>query len=109
MGKQIADVLRELAGGQTYDEINGQLQEIVEAVRETGKIGEMTIKLKFRPNGEHSVVIQDTVTAKVPEPPRGDTVFFVDAAGGLLRDDPRQPKLPLREVAEDNEPAREVA
>ena len=109
MGRQIADVLRELAGGQTYDEINGALQEVVEAVRQTRKSGALTIKLNIKPNGEHAVMITDTVISKVPEATRGETLFFVDASGGLLRDDPRQEKLPLRSVGSADGTIKEIA
>jgi len=98
MARPFADVVRELGAGSTYDELTAKLAEVVAAVTETRKIGEISIKLKIKPNGDGSVIIADEIKAKVPEPPRGDSVFFVTSGGSLVRQDPRQQDLPLRRV-----------
>lgn len=98
MARPFADVLRELGAGSTYENLTIQLAEVVEAVIDTRKPGELMIKLKVKPNGEDSVLIADEIKAKVPEPVRGDSVFFVTSGGSLVRQDPRQPDLPLRRV-----------
>ncbi len=99
MARPFADVIRELGGGATYDELTARLAEVVAAVTETRKVGELSIRLKIKPNGEAGVIVADEIKAKVPEPPRGDTVFFVTSGGSLVRQDPRQQDLPLRTVA----------
>lgn len=98
MARPFADVLRELGGGSVYDDLTAQLAEVVDGVNQTRKVGEISIKLKIKPNGENSVMVSSEVKAKVPEPPRGDTVFFTTASGSLVRQDPRQADLPLRRV-----------
>lgn len=98
MSRPIADVLRDLAAGQTYEAINTRLAEVVDAVMETGKVGELTIRLKFKPNGESSIIVTDEIKSKAPERTRGETLFFTTTGGGLMRQDPRQPDLPLRVV-----------
>ncbi|MGE5151191.1 MAG: hypothetical protein ACM3II_13805 [Rhodospirillaceae bacterium] len=98
MARPFADVLRELGGGTTYDDLTAQLAEVVEAVAATRKVGEISIKLRIKPNGDSSVIIADEIKTKVPEPPRGESVFFVTASGSLVRQDPRQQDLPLRRV-----------
>ena len=98
MARPFADVLRELGAGSTYDDLTAQLAEVVEAVMQTRKLGELSIKLKIKPNGEGSVIIADEIKARVPEPPRGESVFFVTTGGALVRQDPRQQDLPLRRV-----------
>lgn len=98
MSRQFADVLRDLGGGNTYDELTARLAEVVEAVTETHKMGEISIKLKIKPNGDSGVIVTDEIKAKVPEATRGDTVFFVTSGGSLVRQDPRQQDLPLRQV-----------
>lgn len=98
--RPFADILRDLAGGTTYDDLGVRLAEVVEAVMECRKSGELSIKLKIKPNGEHSVIITDEVKTKVPEKARGETVFYAMAGGSLVREDPRQEKLPLRQVAD---------
>ncbi len=104
-----AEVLQQLAGGQTYQELGDRLTEIVLAVQETRKQGELTIRLKVKPNGEHGVIIAEEVKSKAPEAPRAETLFYVTAAGHLKRDDPRQEKLPLRQItATGQAPLRSV-
>lgn len=106
-----ADVLKQLAGGQVYTDLSDKLTETVLAVQETRKVGEVTIRLKIKPNGEHGVMIADEVKVKVPERPRGETMFFVNAAGHLMRNDPRQEVLPLRQIssgAVGGEPLRTI-
>lgn len=100
MSRQIADILRDLTGGQTYEHLNTALSDVVQGVLDTGKVGELSIKLKIKANGEHSVIITDEVKTKVPEKSRGETLFFATSGGSLLREDPRQEKLPLRAVSE---------
>lgn len=108
MGLQIADVLRQLAGGSAYDEANAMLAEIVDAVKDTRKVGELTIKLKISPNGDGSVKIHEDVKAKVPALSRGDTIFFVTEGGLLSRNDPRQPELPMRVVTTQRQEPKAV-
>jgi len=74
MARQFAEVLRELGGGGTYDELTA----------------------KLKPNGDAGVIVTDEIKTKVLEAARGDTVFFVTAGGSLVRQDPRQQDLPLR-------------
>jgi hypothetical protein len=107
MSRPFADVLRDLTGGQTYDDLTLQLGELVNAVIEHRKAGELTLKLAIAPNGEGSVKIKDKVTVKSPEPTRGETLFFTTSSGSLVRNDPRQERLPLRDVADKAE-TREV-
>lgn len=95
---QFADVLRSLGSGQTYDDLGTKLTEIVQAVMESHKSGELVLKLKIKANGEQSVIITDEIKQRIPEKARGETLFFTTAAGTLMRDDPRQSKLPLRAV-----------
>ncbi len=98
MARQFADVLRELGGGSTYEDLTAKLAEVVEAVTQTRKVGEISIKIRVKPNGDSGVIVTDEIKTKVPEPTHGDTVFFVTSGGSLVRQDPRQQDLPLRRV-----------
>lgn len=98
MARQFADVVRDLDGGNTYDELTAALAEVVSGVMATRKAGELSLKLTIRPNGENSVSIVDDVKVKVPAPPRGQNIFFATEDGALVRNDPRQKTLPLRDV-----------
>ncbi len=92
-----SQVMAALRNGMTQEELNDTMQEVVEAVKEHRKAGEITIKLKITPNAD-TVFVSDTITAKKPEPERSKTIFFTDDHGNLLRRDPNQHELPLREV-----------
>lgn len=109
MARPFADVVRELGSGRTYEDLTHGLAEVVEAVMATRKGGELTLKMSIKPNGEGSVRITDDVKIKVPQPTRGDTLFFATAEGSLIRNDPRQDSLPLREVAETKAPLKDAA
>lgn len=91
-------MLQQLNSGQVYQDLGDKLTELVLAVQETRKVGELNLQLKIKPNGEYGVMIADTVKYKVPERPRGETLFFVNSAGNLMRNDPRQEQLPLRRI-----------
>lgn len=109
MSRPFADVVRELAGGTVYEDLTTQLGEVVTAVLDTGKVGELSLKLSIKPNGEGSVRVLSDIKQKVPAPTRGETLFFATTTGSLIRNDPRQPELPLREVKAETTPLKEAA
>lgn len=103
-----ADVLGAVEGGSLFNQLNDALQDLVVAVTETRKVGEISVTLKISPNGETAVSITGAIKAKVPEPNKGITIFYADGGGNLLRRDPRQPELPLREVTEQPRELKEA-
>lgn len=108
MSRPFADVVRDLAGGRIYEDLGTQLSETVSAVLETGKVGELSLKLTIKPNSEGSVLVTAAVKQKIPEPTLGSTLFFATTTGSLLRNDPRQTEMQLREVPADDKPLREA-
>lgn len=102
-------VLGDLPGGRTVDELSEALAQLVLAVAATGKKGSITLKLDVAPNADDMVSIDDTITLKLPQRARGRAIFFHDAEGSLLKENPRQGKLALREVSSaPTEPPRRV-
>jgi hypothetical protein len=95
-----ADVLGNLEGGHTFASLNDDLAELVSAVQMHRKPGEISVTLKVTPNGERAVSVTAATKVKMPEPSKGVTTFFTTQAGDLLRRDPNQPELPLRDVSE---------
>lgn len=95
-----SDVLGSVEGGVVFNQLNEQLQDLVVAVTERRKPGEITVTLKVSPNGERAVSVTAALKSKVPEAAKGVTIFYADGGGNLLRRDPRQAELPLREVTE---------
>lgn len=87
--------------GATQEELSEKLAEAVNMARETGKQAEVTLKLTVKPEGDGQYKLTDKITAKLPELPRGSTIMFGTPDGNLMREDPRQEKMPLRGVEDD--------
>lgn len=95
----------ELAYGQSVQEWDDAVAEIVAACREHQKDGELVIKFKFTPDKGGQILILDSFKASIPEADRMKTIMFVQRDGSLGRRDPRQPELPMREVTNPAQPA----
>lgn len=100
--RPFADWLRDQRNGRTHDDLSDALNELVEAVQEHGKSGTLTFVVKVKPagRGDHgTVLVSDDVKLKAPVGDRPETVFFADNDHNLVRHNPAQPSLPLREVS----------
>lgn len=99
--RPFADVLQDLSRGQLHDDASTQLQTLVQAVQANAKKGTLTLTIEVAPmKGDQSAVM--LAARVVSKPPAGEmpvSVFFADDAGNLVRDDPRQMHLPLREAS----------
>ena len=94
----------QLRNGQTQIEASEMLNELVLACRETNKVGELTLKIKVRPDGASGqYFLEDQVTINAPKPERGKTLFFGTPEGNLSRQDPNQKELELRSLDENRE------
>jgi hypothetical protein len=100
-GKPFTDILGDLENGDLLAEITTDIYALVRAVQDTRKPGAFKLTLKMVPTGRASVEIEADYDVKIPEHDRPNTTFFVDGQGTLLRNDPMQPRLPLREVDGD--------
>lgn len=98
------DTFREIESGALLDELTEAQHSLVDAVRLTGKGGELNIKLAYKPDGAGQIVIKADVKAKEPVLSRGTSLLFLTPEGNLSRRDPRQQEMPLRSV-EDDTPA----
>lgn len=80
-------------------EASERMQQVIAAVRQHGKPGAVTITLKVKPAVKESgdlVVVVGEIKTKVPEADRAAELFYTTEQGGLSKQDPRQPELPLR-------------
>lgn len=77
--------------GRAHDNASKLMRDLVEAVKQTGRKGSVTVKLTVSPMKNNSRVVQisDNVTATIPEDKR-DSIWFTDDDGGLHRNDPDQ-------------------
>lgn len=93
--RPITDVLRDIRRGRAVDQATRLLAEVVRAVDETGKPGELTLKLKIKPEkgGGSQKTIVCECKAKKPEGDIPEAVFFSDPDGDLHRQDPAQSEM----------------
>ena len=100
--KAFAVFLQDLRDGRAHAELSTTLAELLAAVKETGKAGEITLKLKVKPASRGSdvdkVTITDIVAVKLPKPERGEDFYWLTDDNNLSRNHPRQHSLELREA-----------
>jgi hypothetical protein len=101
MSRPITDTLRAYRKGAAVDLATELLNEVVRAVDETNKPGEVTIKFKITPaeagGSEKKVSIK--ISSKKPVRDIPDAVFFSDTAGDLHRNDPAQTEMQLEDAS----------
>lgn len=66
------------------------LRRVIEAVKATGKVGTITIRLDVKPADglSDAVVVYDRISQKVPEKTREGSMAFITKEGDLSRTDP---------------------
>ncbi len=97
--KPFAAFVQEQRGGALHGEMSDGLVELVQAVRETGKAGTIALTVKVAPNKDGvTVTVTDKMKLTLPEGERGAAIFFADEHGNLMRRDPRQLEMPLKEL-----------
>lgn len=100
--KAFAVFLQDLRDGRAHAELTGQLVELLTKVKETGKVGTLTLKLKIKPATRGAdvdkVVITDAITVDLPKPERGEDFFWLTDDNDLSRNHPRQGALELRDA-----------
>lgn len=92
--------LQNVRNGELHHELSEKLADLATACIDTGKVGELTLSIKLRPNGDITLMAEDNVKVKTPEHERATTLFFSDEDGNLQRTDPRHQELPLKEVTD---------
>lgn len=95
--------LADQASGSADNQATQALQEVVQAVGDIGKKGKVILEVIVEPANQSATMMktQVIVTAKPPVPFADQTVFYADSNGSLVRDDPFQARLPLREIDPD--------
>lgn len=93
--KLITDILREIRNGRVVEVASEKLAEVTRAVMETGKAGDVTLKISVKPNGkgDNAVIVSVKLTHKTPQGDLPDAIFFSDEDGSLLRNDPTQQRM----------------
>lgn len=91
--------------GDFVSDISAAIRQVTAAVGLTGKAGKVVLTLNLKPatNGA-AVVFEPVVKTVVPETKPAGSIFYVDDDFNLVREDPAQKKLDLKEV-EPGKPA----
>lgn len=98
--KPFAAFVQEQRNGGLHGELSEALADLVTRCDEHRKSGSLTLTISIAPNADGvTFTVTDTVKVKAPEPARAAALFFADEAGNLMRRDPRQIELPLRDVS----------
>ena len=99
MSRPFQDLLREHRGGLTHDELSDALHDLVAAVTDEGKAGSLTVTFKVKPMGKgEGLEVSADIKCKPPVKTPGVSIFFATPENALVREDPRQKNLDLREV-----------
>jgi hypothetical protein len=96
-----SDFLREHRSGQTHDSISAKLQELVDTVVEQDRAGSLTIKISLKPRGrgdEGAYDVTVDTTLSLPKPPPLQSILYATPDGNLVRANPHQQDLDLREI-----------
>lgn len=106
----ITDVLREIRKGRVVDQASEVLAEVTRAVDVTQKPGEVTIKIKVEPakGGGSQKVLTAKVSCKKPLEDLPQGIFYSNADGDLVRNDPDQGDL-VRTLEAEGGPPRKAS
>ena len=91
--RPFGEFLTEQRNGACAVELATALKQVVDAVLTYGKAGQVTLTLKIKPlskGAQDGVTVLDAVTAKIPEADNGESFFFVNRDGDLVRATPAQ-------------------
>jgi hypothetical protein len=90
--------------GSLHEELSEEVQKLASRLCEfanrfgrDGK-GELTLTLGFAVDAKGVAAVTGSIKTKLPKVPRVSSQFYLTAAGNLSLENPRQQKLPLREV-----------
>lgn len=79
--------------GEFLPRLHDHQAKIIPAVRQTGKQGELTIKIKWKPSGQKGIVVTASFTPKPPVKGIPDVEMFVTEDNKLTENDPDQMRL----------------
>jgi hypothetical protein len=108
VGGAFLKMLQTPSVGINLHEIDTNLTEMLADVLESGKPGELTIKIKVARNGAKGVKIQSDCVVKLPKQERGVGFAYVGPNGVLQANDPDQTEMPFT-VADGGQASAPVA
>jgi hypothetical protein len=93
------DLVREHRRGLTHDDLTEQLREVIAGVAVERRTGSLSVNFTFSPRAKgEGVDVTVAINAKPPKPEAASSVFFITPNNELVREDPRQENLGLRDI-----------
>lgn len=105
--KDFTEVVDAIDAGGLTQELNEKLQKVVQAVRETGKKGSVSLTLSIDMKGAQ-VEVTSKVKTKAPNPDRPAQFFYYDEDGNLFGRDPRQTEIDFRSTPEEERTLKSI-
>lgn len=93
--RSFQDVLTDIDDGSLHEQLTELWPKVVQAVKDTNKPGELTIKLTAKLDRGTMLVVASKVTTKLPAPATNPTLFYTDEEGNTTRHDPKQQTLKM--------------
>lgn len=86
--------------GEALNDLSAALRDSTEAAQLTGKPATVTLKITIKPAAQikGAVIVEDDISVKLPKIKNDNSIFYADAEGNLLREDPKQMKLQLKVI-----------
>jgi hypothetical protein len=100
--------LNQMRNGKAQEEASEKLNELINACRDTGTKGKITLEIEVRPDKGDSgqYFLRPTVKIKKPVFAVSDTIFWGTPEGNLQRTDPAQGDLDLKIVPDRPTPTK---
>lgn len=95
-------------GGQIVTDTSAALKQLTAAVQQTGKGGEVVLRMKLKPasaGNSATLVFEPKIKVTIPETLPAGSIFYADNDFNLVREDPKQIKMELKE-AQPAQPAQ---
>lgn len=98
------NVLTAHKNGAAISDASAAMKQVVAAVQLTGKPGSLTVNFSIAPatkGDAGTLVIVPKIKFKAPETEAPGSIFYADADFNLVREDPNQKVMDLREPASE--------
>ncbi|MDR2173634.1 MAG: hypothetical protein LBE32_05465 [Burkholderiales bacterium] len=101
MQQPITETLKHIGGGVFIDTASDKMQELVQAVGESGKAGSLTLTITVKPATRGGAMyLTGKYALKKPAEAPLEAMLFATPEGNLVADDPKQQKLDLKTTDE---------
>lgn len=93
----VIGMLNEHRKGGAISDLSAAIRTVAGAVRELGKSGTVTLKLKIAvaQGTSQTLVLSDSITMNVPKEKERGSIFFTDENDNLVRSEMEQVDMPL--------------